>query len=98
MFLYISRGSAGETRSMLCLLEHLPWSGNLIGEVRAVKLKAESCSRPLKAWIQSLQDSDLKGERYVNEKTKRTDEAVRQREEFLAELDAIKNAPRATNN
>ncbi len=98
MFLYISRGSAGETRSMLCLLEHLPWSGNLIGEAQAAKLKAESCSRQLKAWIQSLQDSDLKGERYVNEKTRRTDEDASQREEFLAELDAINNAPRATNN
>ena len=98
MFLYISRGSAGEVRSMLCLLERLPWAGILIGEVRAIKLKAESCSRQLKAWIQSLQDSDLKGERFVNEKTRRVDEITRQRKEFLAELDEIKNSHGATNN
>ena len=98
MFLYISRGSAGETRSMLCLLEHLPWAGKLIGEARAAKLKAESCSRQLKAWIQSLQDSDLKGERFVNEKTRRADEITRERQEFLAELDVIKNTRSATNN
>jgi len=98
MFLYISRGSAGETRSMLYLLEHLPWSGKLIEDARAAKLKAESCSRQLKVWIQSIQDSELKGERYVNEKTRRADEAARQREEFLAELAAIKNARGATNN
>ena len=97
MFLYISRGSAGEVRSMLCLIEHLPWSGKLVGEITAAKLKAESCSRQLKAWIQSLQDSDLKGERYVNEKTRRVTGTARQREEFLAELDAIKNT-RASNN
>ena len=97
IFLYISRGSAGETRSMLCLLERLPWAGNFLGETRAAKLKAESCSRQLKAWIQSLQDSDLKGERFVNEKTRRATEVTRQREEFLAELDAIKNSRGATN-
>jgi len=91
MFLYISRGSAGEVRSMLCLFERLPLSGNLIEEIKAAKLKAESCSRQLKAWIQSLQDSDFKGERNVTEKTKRAAEITRQRDEFLAELAAIRN-------
>jgi four helix bundle protein len=98
MFLYISRGSAGEVRSMLCLLERLEWTNNLIEQSRAIKLKAESCSRQLKAWIQALQNSDFRGERHVNEKTKRTAEMSRQREEFLAELDAIKNARGASNN
>src|SRR6188474_2813760 len=36
-FLYISRGSAGEVRSMLCLLERLPLAGKLIGEIRAMR-------------------------------------------------------------
>ena len=98
MFLYISRGSAGEVRSMLCLFERLPLSGGSVGEIRATKLRAESCSKQLKAWIQSLQDSDLKGERYVNEKTRRADEMTRQREEFLAELAAIRNSGDASNN
>src|SRR5258705_7303383 len=88
MFLYISRGSAGEVRSMLCLFERLPLSGNLIEEIRVTKLKAESCSRQLKAWIQSIQDSDLKGERYVNEKTRRETEKTLQHEEFIVELAA----------
>ena len=98
MFLYISRGSAGEVRSMLCLFERLPLSAALAGEIRATKLRAESCSRQLKAWIQSLQDSALKGERFVNEKTRRAAETARQREEFLAELDAIKNTRGAASN
>jgi four helix bundle protein len=97
MFLYISRGSAGEVRSMLCLFERLPLSGNLIGEIRATKLRAESCSRQLKAWIKSLQDSDFKGERHVNDKTRRATEMTRQREEFLAELAVIRNKG-ASNN
>jgi four helix bundle protein len=98
MFLYISRGSAGEVRSMLCLFERLPLAGTLTGEIRVTKLKAESCSRQLKAWIQSLQDSDLKGERYVNQKTRRAAEFSRQREEFLAELAAIRKKGGASNN
>ncbi|HEV7746779.1 MAG TPA: four helix bundle protein [Pyrinomonadaceae bacterium] len=96
-FLYISRGSAGEVRSMLTLLERLPWAKSLVEETKPARLKSESCSRQLKAWIQSLQDSDLKGERYVNEKTRRATEMAHQRDEFLAELDAIKNT-RASNN
>ena len=98
MFLYISRGSAGEVRSMLCLFERLPLSGNLIEEIKATQLKAESCSRQLKAWINSLQDSDFKGERHVNDKTRRATEITRQREEFLAELAAIRKKGDASNN
>lgn len=98
MFLYISRGSAGEVRSMLCLFERLPLAGKLIAELRAIKLRAESCSRQLKAWIQSIQDSDLKGERYVNKKARRATETTRQREEFLAELAAIRNKGDVSNN
>src|SRR5260370_10925995 len=52
-FLYIARGSAGEVRSMLCLLERIPSSRQLISEIKPLKQKAESCSRQLKAWAQS---------------------------------------------
>src|SRR5437764_3188359 len=58
-FLYISRGSAGEVRSMLCLLERLPGFDRLRGETRALKPKAESCSEQLKAWAESLQTSEM---------------------------------------
>src|SRR6266699_2294754 len=70
-FLYISRGSAGEVRSMLCLLERLLGFDRLRGEIRALKPKAESCSKQLKAWAESLQNSEMKGERYVTDKARR---------------------------
>jgi four helix bundle protein len=89
-FLYISRGSAGETRSMLCLLERIPVFRSLSKEIKMLKPKAESCSRQLKGWIQSLQDSDFKGERHVNQETKRIDQTARDREEFLKELAEIR--------
>src|SRR5437660_11356817 len=85
-FLYISRGSAGEVRSMLCLLERIAVLRSLSKEIQTLKPKAESCSRQLKGWIQSLQDSEFKGERHVNQNTKRTERANKDREEFLKEL------------
>lgn len=93
-FLYISRGSAGEVRSMLSLLERIPAFQGL-RETRPLKSKAESCSRQLKAWAKALQDSDFKGERHVNAKTKRRDQAVREREEFLNELAEIRAKAKA---
>src|SRR5436309_15525623 len=51
-FLYISRGSAGEVRSMLCLLERMPVFRTLKPEIGLLKSKGESCSRQLKAWAQ----------------------------------------------
>ena len=89
-FIYIARGSAGEVRSMTCLLERLPSFNEVTPDLASIKTRAESCSRQLKAWAQSLQDSDLKGERHVNEKTRRADRVTREREEFLRELAEIR--------
>lgn len=77
-FLYIARGSAGEVRSMLCLLERLPaFSGsNLKSQISNLKSSAEGISRQLRAWADSLRNSDIKGQRHLTEKTRR---ASRQR-------------------
>lgn len=89
-FLYISRGSAGEVRSMLCVLEHIPAFRDLQFEILNLKSRAESISKQLGAWIRSLQDSELKGQRYVTEKTRRATEARRDREEFLKRLEQMR--------
>ena len=90
-FLYIARGSAGEVRSMLCLLERIPSFRSLDKEIGLITKRAESCSRQLKAWAQSLQDSNFRGERHVNQRTKRIDQAARDRTEFLKELAEIRS-------
>jgi len=89
-FLYIARGSAGEVRSMLCLLERLPGFRDLESEILNLKSQAEHISKQLGAWIRSLQDSGMKGQRYVTERTKKADQARREREEFLKKLEAIR--------
>src|SRR6185295_6794957 len=53
-FIYISRGSAGEVRSMLCLLERLDRFQDLKSEISDLKSLALSVSRQLRGWAASL--------------------------------------------
>ena len=85
-FLYIARGSAGEVRSMLCLLERLPAFHNLKSEISNLKSRAESISRQLRAWSDSMQNSEIKGQRYLTDKTRRAAQSAHEREEFIKEL------------
>jgi four helix bundle protein len=91
-FIYIARGSAGEVRSMLCLFERLPVFDDLKSEISDLKSLAENISRQLRAWADALQNSDIKGQRYLNEKTRRTAQATRDREEFREELRRVQEA------
>lgn len=69
-FLYIARGSAGEVRSMLCFFERRPRLRDLKSEISKIKSIAESCSRQLRAWADSLQNSDIAGPRHLNDKSR----------------------------
>jgi four helix bundle protein len=89
-FLYIARGSAGEVRSMLCLLERIPAFSNLKSEISNLKSLAESISRQLRAWADSLQNSAIRGQRCLTDKTRKTDQAKRERDEFLQKLEQVR--------
>ena len=89
-FLYIARGSVGEVRSMLCLLEAMPPFRNLESGIRNLKQGSESISKQLGAWIRSLRDSEKKGQRYVTEKVRRSDGAAKDHKDFLGELERIR--------
>jgi four helix bundle protein len=93
-FLYIARGSAGEVRSMLCLMERLPSFGNLKFEISNFKLSAEEISRQLRGWATSLQESPIKGQRFLTQKSKRFEKARSDREAMLRELREIQGAAR----
>jgi|SRR5579862_5901071 len=95
-FLYIARGSAGEVRSMLCVIEMLANFEDLKSQISDLKSQAESISRQLRAWLDKLQNSDIKGQRYLNEASRH--EYIRQREadriaaerrEFMEEIRRI---------
>jgi four helix bundle protein len=88
-FLYIARGSAGEVRSMLCLLERMPAFVNLKSEISNLKSLAEGISRQLRGGADSLQQSPIKGQRYLSQKTRQIDRARRERELLLEDLRKI---------
>ncbi len=81
-FLYIARGSAGEVRSMLHLIERLPDSAHLRGQIPKLTRLSESCSRQIRAWADSLQNTDIKGQRHLNDATRQQYESKQQAEEF----------------
>ena len=90
-FIYISRGSAGEVRSMLHLLDRLPEFSDLKSEISDLKSRAESISRQLRAWADSLQNTEIRGTRYLTDKSRRSEKQRSERDEFLKELDQIRN-------
>ena len=92
-FLYISRGSSGETRSLLCLIDRLPGFEDLRSEISDLRSKAESISRQLRAWADSTQNSEIRGQRYLTDKGRRATKEARERDEFLKELEEIKARP-----
>jgi four helix bundle protein len=91
-FLYIARGSAGEVRSQLCLIERLPGFPDFKSQISDLKSAAEGISRQLRGWADSLQNSKIPGQRYLTEKARRADQAARDRQEFLEKLQKIRES------
>jgi four helix bundle protein len=92
-FLYIARGSAGETRSMLLMMEQMEGFSDLKSEISNLKSLAESISRQLRGWSQHLQDSPIRGQRHLNARTRQAEQARRDRDEFLKELQTLTQQP-----
>ena len=77
---------------MLCLLDRIPDFNALQPAIASLNASVESISKQLGAWVRTLRDSELKGERYGNEKMRRADTAKKDREAFLQELDRRRGA------
>jgi len=69
-FLYIARGSAGEVRSMMRFFERRLQISDLRSEISDIVSLAESCSRQIRAWADSLQNSDIEGPRHLNDQSR----------------------------
>jgi hypothetical protein len=76
---------------MYCFLERLPEFSEFRSEISDLKSRAESISRQLRAWADALQNTDIRGTRYLTDQSRRADERRREREEFLIELEQIRN-------
>jgi four helix bundle protein len=85
-FLYIARGSAGEVRSMLCLMEQIPEFADFKSEISNLKSLSETISRQLGGWAHKMQDSPVRGTRYLTSQVRRGEQERRDRDTFLSEL------------
>ena len=85
-FLYIARGSAGEVRSMLTLKSRRAlkraWPENLKSQISNLISIAESCSRQIRGWADSLENSGIKGQRHLTDKSRREDDQKKRAEAF----------------
>ena len=85
-FLYIARGSCGEVRSMLRFLERWQAAAGFASVVQELIGLAESCSRQIRAWADSLQNSSIKGQRYLTDQGRVEYQERKQAEELRTKL------------
>jgi four helix bundle protein len=88
-FLYIARGSAGEVRSMLHFVDRCPEAAHLRSETSNLRSLAESCSRQIRAWADSLQNSDIKGQRHLTDQSRQAFQNRQKADEFRKYLDEL---------
>jgi four helix bundle protein len=86
MFLYYARGSAGEVRSILSVMERLANFDDLKSQISNLRSNAETVSRQIRGWTATLQNAPIRGQRYLNEKTKSDFEHEKSRKAFDATL------------
>jgi four helix bundle protein len=89
-FLYIARGSAGEVRSMLCLLEGMTVFVNLKSQMADLKGKAERISKQLHGWIEQLKNSGITGQRHLNAQSRARMASKKDGAAFMEELQRIR--------
>jgi four helix bundle protein len=74
-FIYIARGSAGEVRSMLTVkfrkADKAAWPADLKAQISSLRSIAENCARQLRGWADSLQNSEITGQRHLNGRVRR---------------------------
>jgi four helix bundle protein len=66
-FLHSARGSAGEVRSMLCLLERIAAFSALKPDTTNLKSACLDISKQLYGWIAHLKNSTVAGQRHRND-------------------------------
>ena len=81
-FLYISKGSCGESRSILRLCERVPKFDNFKSEISNLINKAQIISKQLNGWLESLKNSNIKGVKFLTEKERERIKKDKEFEEF----------------
>jgi four helix bundle protein len=92
-FLYIARGSAGEVRSMMRVLEGWKLFSHCRSQISDFINRGEKISKQLYGWIESLKNSEISGQRRLDDKARNRYAGKKEREEFLEELRRVSAKP-----
>jgi len=91
-FLYIARGSAGEVRSMLCLVASMPAFRNLESGNLNLQRDVEAISRQLGGWARTVRDSDKEDQKFATAKVRGKEKAGQDYKAYLEELEQIRQS------
>lgn len=67
-FIAIARGSAGEVRSMMAVVQDRPKLKPIIRQLQQIRTLAESCARQLTGWSGSIEKLPFEGRRHLPER------------------------------
>ena len=97
-YLYVARGSAGEVRNALIFAGRLAEQRILKSQISDLKSRitrliprCESVSRQLRGWADSLQNSEIRGQRHLNDASRAAFDQDRRARAFLEKLQRIRN-------
>jgi four helix bundle protein len=82
MFLAIARGSAGEVRSMMAVVQDRPRLKPHLRRLQEIRSMAESCARQLTAWTASIDSSPVQGKRHLTGEVKERRETDQKAKDF----------------
>ena len=89
-FLAIARGSAGEVRSMIAVVQGWPRLKPVARHLGSIRTSAESCSRQITGWMASIDESAVNGKRHLTAATRTrrdaADAALDLRRQFLLSI------------
>lgn len=81
-FIAIARGSSGEVRSMMALVQDRPKLKPTIRQLQQIRSLAESCARQLTGWSGSIEKLPFEGRRHLPEKERAARAAVQKSKDF----------------
>jgi hypothetical protein len=81
-FLAIARGSAGEVRSMMAVVQDRPKLKPHLRRLQEIRSLAESCARQLTAWTGAIESSPVQGKRHMTDAVKERREVAQKVSEF----------------
>lgn len=81
-FIAIARGSSGEVRSMMAVVQDRPRLKSIVQQLQTIRKLAESCARQLTGWAGSIEKLPFEGRRHMPEKQQQARLTAQKAKEF----------------